>query len=176
MSAERTCGHCPAAGCFHHAALGSLPLGAVPRASNLQGDHTVTQVAVKSCCRTETWVSVKERAIRGPNKDGCMGLAFPNAWPLPWWSESRALGSWVGPYCYGKPPPACLLPSHRAALSSFLPSDSSDTLTLLFLLPSPSWRISHKGFMSKGHEESRIQLDLCPRKLNHFGAMRPEPG
>ena len=46
---ERTCGHCPAADwVWDHAALGSLPPGEVPRASNLKGGAQAAPLALYS--------------------------------------------------------------------------------------------------------------------------------
>lgn len=116
----------------------------------------------------------------GPNKMAAWASVLPTAWALPWWLESRALGSRVGPHCYGKPPPAHLLPSHRAALSSFPPSDSSHFThpPLLFFAALTIHGEFPTRLYVQGHEESKVSTtwSLPSRNLTHLGEMRPEPG
>ena len=113
------------------------------------------------------------RRLHGPQ-------SFVAAWPLPWWSGSRALGSRVGPHCYGKPPSTRLLPSHRAALSSFLLPDSSHFPhpPLLFFAAFTIHGESPTRLYVQGQEESKVSTtwSLPSRNLNHLGEMRPEHG
>lgn len=120
----------------------------------------------------------KDPSGEGPSRWLHGPQSFLVAWPLPWWSESRALGSRVGPHYYGKPPSTRLLPSHRAALSSFLLPNSSHFThpPLLFFAAFTIHGESPTRLHVQGQEESKVSTtwSLPSRNLNYLGEMRPE--